>query len=289
MIQQAVLDGTMDARRDSPAPGTSRDPGICRGWDEDGLHVRRSGPGKRFGGLRCMAMGDRPSAGDQRTSAWSGRRQGGDRAGVSFPQTNTRQTNVDGHLTRSATSPGRAALTPVAIAAGRRLADRVFGGMEGRHLKYDMHPDRHLQPSAHRHLSGMSEVEAPRPEYGDRRARSTQLRIRADVPRRDRAQAEVSAMKLVTLEFRTEASYSAPMSSVRGADEMLQGFAVAIRMGATKADFDEHDRHSPDQRGRTRDHALAVQNSPRLFRISVTAASAETTSTGPRDPSPASR
>ena len=31
---------------------------------------------------------------------------------------------------------GRAALTPVAIAAGRRTADRVFGGMAGRHLDY---------------------------------------------------------------------------------------------------------------------------------------------------------
>jgi len=32
------------------------------------------------------------------------------------------------------------ALTPVAIAAGRRLSDRVFGGQAGRHLEYENIP-----------------------------------------------------------------------------------------------------------------------------------------------------
>ena len=35
---------------------------------------------------------------------------------------------------------GRAQLTPVAIAAGRRLSDRLFGGMRDRHLSYDLIP-----------------------------------------------------------------------------------------------------------------------------------------------------
>ena len=35
---------------------------------------------------------------------------------------------------------GRVQLTPVAIAAGRRLADRVFGGQAVRHLDYDYIP-----------------------------------------------------------------------------------------------------------------------------------------------------
>jgi len=45
---------------------------------------------------------------------------------------------------------GQAALTPVAIAAGRRLADRVFGGKAGRHLDYDMVPrwSSAIRPSA---------------------------------------------------------------------------------------------------------------------------------------------
>ena len=35
---------------------------------------------------------------------------------------------------------GRATLTPVAIAAGRRMADRIWGGMAGRKLDYDNIP-----------------------------------------------------------------------------------------------------------------------------------------------------
>ena len=35
---------------------------------------------------------------------------------------------------------GRAQLTPVAIAAGRRLSDRLFGGQSERHLDYENIP-----------------------------------------------------------------------------------------------------------------------------------------------------
>ena len=46
---------------------------------------------------------------------------------------------------------GQAELTPVAIAAGRRLADRVFGGMTDRHLRYDVIPTRRVLAPADRH------------------------------------------------------------------------------------------------------------------------------------------
>ena len=49
--------------------------------------------------------------------------------------------------TPSATSPAGAQLTPVAIAAGRRLSDRLFGGQTDRHLDYEYHPDRDLRSS----------------------------------------------------------------------------------------------------------------------------------------------
>ena len=49
------------------------------------------------------------------------------------------QTNVE-HIFALGDVTGRAALTPVAIAAGRRLADRLYGGMDGRHLEYDLIP-----------------------------------------------------------------------------------------------------------------------------------------------------
>jgi glutathione reductase (NADPH) len=60
---------------------------------------------------------------------------------------------------------GRAQLTPVAIAAGRRLVDRVFGGMEDRHLDYTNIP---TVVFGHPPIGtvGMTES-AARTEYGD--------------------------------------------------------------------------------------------------------------------------
>jgi glutathione reductase (NADPH) len=60
---------------------------------------------------------------------------------------------------------GRAALTPVAIAAGRRLSDRVFGGKTDRRLEYSMIP---TVVFTHPPIGtvGASEAEA-RAQYGD--------------------------------------------------------------------------------------------------------------------------
>ena len=55
------------------------------------------------------------------------------------PTDEYQQTNVE-HIFALGDVTGRAALTPVAIAAGRRLADRLYGGMEGRHLEYELIP-----------------------------------------------------------------------------------------------------------------------------------------------------
>jgi glutathione reductase (NADPH) len=126
-----------------------------------------------------------------------------------------------------------AGLTPVAIAAGRRLADRLFGGQSERRLDYENVP---TVVFSHPPVGtvGLSEAQA-RARFGER----VQVFTTAFVPmyhalttRKPRAQ-----MKLVT---------SGPEQRVlgvhvlgAGADEMLQGFAVALRMGATKRDFDD--------------------------------------------------
>jgi glutathione reductase (NADPH) len=128
---------------------------------------------------------------------------------------------------------GRAQLTPVAVAAGRRLADRLFGGQADRHLDYETVPTVIFgrPPLA---TVGLTEPEA-RARYG------AQVRIYRSgfVPMynaftRARPRSEV---KLVTRgdEQRIVGLHIAG----QGADEMLQGFAVAIRMGATKRDFDD--------------------------------------------------
>ena len=141
-------------------------------------------------------------------------------------------TNVAGvHAIGDVT--GRAALTPVAIAAGRRLADRVFGGMEGRHLSYDLVPSVVF---GHPPIGsvGMTESEA-REVHGEDlrvyRTRFTPMYYAFTAHRRP------CEMKLLTAgpEERVVGCHIAGL----GADEMLQGFAVAIRMGATKADFDD--------------------------------------------------
>ncbi len=127
---------------------------------------------------------------------------------------------------------GREALTPVAIAAGRRLADRLYGGMEGRHLDYRCIPTVIF---SHPTIGtvGMTEDEA-RAEYDDvcvyTSAFTGMYYALGDDKRR-------SSMKLITAGAEQRIVGCHVIGD--GADEMLQGFAVAIRMGATKADFDD--------------------------------------------------
>jgi glutathione reductase (NADPH) len=142
------------------------------------------------------------------------------------------QTNLP-HLHAIGDVTPRAALTPVAIAAGRRLSDRLFGGQSERKLDYDNIPSVIF---SHPPIGtvGLSEAEA-RARHGD----AVRIYSTGFVPlyhglttRKPRAQ-----MKLVTL---------APDDRIvgihaigAGADELLQGFAVALRLGARKRDFDD--------------------------------------------------
>ena len=129
---------------------------------------------------------------------------------------------------------GRAQLTPVAIAAGRRLSDRVFGGQKDRHLDYEMIPTVIFgRPPVG--TVGLSEREA-RERYGNEHVSVFRASF---VPlyhalTREKVRAE---MKLVTVG--AEERIVGLHVVGQGADEMLQGFAVAVRMGATKKDFDD--------------------------------------------------
>ena len=128
---------------------------------------------------------------------------------------------------------GRAQLTPVAIAAGRRLSDRLFNGQSDRYLDYDNIPTVIF---SHPPIGtvGLSEAEA-RARYGD----EVEVFLSGFVPmyhamttRKVRAE-----MKLVTAGAKRRIVGAHVVGW--GADEMLQGFAVAVRMGATKQDFDD--------------------------------------------------
>ena len=128
---------------------------------------------------------------------------------------------------------GRAGLTPVAIAAGRRLADRLYGGISGRRLDYDNIPSVVF---THPPIGtcGLSERQA-RKQYGDDVSVYTSEfvpMINSFTDHRTKA-----SMKLVTTG--AEQRVVGVHLFGPGSDEMLQGFAVAMRMGATKRDFDD--------------------------------------------------
>jgi glutathione reductase (NADPH) len=129
---------------------------------------------------------------------------------------------------------GRSPLTPVAIAAGRRLSDRLFGGKGDRHLDY-----RNIPTVVFGHppigTVGLTE-RAARDDYGDEAVavfHSSFLpmyhALTTAKPRCD--------MKLVTVGPKRRVVGVHVVGP--GADEMMQGFAVAVRMGATKEDFDD--------------------------------------------------
>jgi glutathione reductase (NADPH) len=162
-----------------------------------------------------------------------------DRAGVSLDESGHiavdpfQRTNVAGiHAIGDVT--GRALLTPVAIAAGRRLADRLFGGMTERRLDYSNIP---TVVFSHPPIGtvGLSEQEA-RDRHGaaDVKVYTSGFvpMYHALTPRKPRAE-----MKLVTVGAEQRIVGCHVIGA--GADEMLQGFAVAVKMGATKRDFDE--------------------------------------------------
>ena len=141
-------------------------------------------------------------------------------------------TNVPGiHAIGDVT--GREALTPVAIAAGRRLADRLFGGMHDRHLDYQLIPTVIF---THPPIGtvGLTEQEA-RAAHGDAVEifRSDFMPLYHGLTKRRRR----AEMKLVVVGAGQRIVGLHVIGA--GADEMLQGFAVALRMGATKRDFDD--------------------------------------------------
>ena len=141
-------------------------------------------------------------------------------------------TNVPG-LYAIGDVAGRMPLTPVAIAAGRRLSDRLFGGQAGRHLDYSNIPTVIF---SHPPIGtvGMTEAQA-RSQHGE----DVKVYTRSFVPLYNAITAHKpkTLMKLVTVGA-GERVVGVHMIGL-GVDEMLQGFAVAVRMGASKRDFDD--------------------------------------------------
>ena len=127
---------------------------------------------------------------------------------------------------------GRIALTPVAVAAGRRLADRLFGGDAHARLDYDDIP---TVVFSHPPIAsvGCSEDEARRRHGESVRVYRTRFRaMLCALGARERR----TFMKIVCAGDDERVVGIHVFGSA--ADELLQGFAVAIKAGARKADFD---------------------------------------------------
>ncbi len=198
--------------------------------EHSGTKTLAAADGREFAGFDCVlwAIGRSANVGALALhAAGVAQDAGGFIVTDAFQNTNVAGVHAIGDVT------GRAALTPVAIAAGRRLSDRLFGGKPERHLDYEMIPSvvfTHPPVGS----VGLSESEA-RAKYADAVkvyvAEFTPL-YHAMTARKTRTD-----MKLVCV-GPSEKVVGCHVIGI-GADEMLQGFAVAIRMGATKGDFDD--------------------------------------------------
>ena len=153
--------------------------------------------------------------------------------GYGFVRTDEWQkTNID-HIFALGDVTGRAALTPVAIAAGRRLADRLYGGMSDRRLDYDRIPTVIF---THPPIGtvGLTEDQA-HDRYGDDfKVYETRFNPMVYAFSENKTP---TAMKLIAAGAEERIVGCHIIGD--GADEMLQGFAVAVRMGATKKHFDD--------------------------------------------------
>ena len=129
---------------------------------------------------------------------------------------------------------GKVELTPVAVAAGRRLAERLFNNKPDEYLDYDNIP---TVVFSHPPIGtvGLTEQEAIE-KYGKDAVKtySSSFTSMFSAVTQHR---QPTKMKLVCI---GEEEKIVGIHGIGfGMDEILQGFAVALKMGATKKDFDD--------------------------------------------------
>ena len=167
---------------------------------------------------------------------------------------------------------GRTPLTPVAIAAGRKLAERLFNHKPFSRVDYENIPSVVFAhpPSG---TVGLTEQQA-RQRYGN----SVTVYKTGFTPMRYALNdhGSTTGMKLVCAGDDEQVVGIHMIGD--GVDEMLQGFAVAVKMKATKADFDNtiaihptsaeelvtlkqpESAHEDDERSRDRTHDVDAGN-----------------------------
>ncbi|WP_336233406.1 glutathione-disulfide reductase [Citrobacter farmeri] len=141
-------------------------------------------------------------------------------------------TSVDG-IYAVGDNTGAVELTPVAVAAGRRLSERLFNNKPDEHLDYSNIP---TVVFSHPPIGtvGLTEPQA-REQYGDDQVKVYKSSFTA-MYTAVTSHRQPCRMKLVCVG--PEEKIVGIHGIGFGMDEMLQGFAVALKMGATKKDFD---------------------------------------------------
>lgn len=198
--------------------------------DQDGSVSVHSHNGENISGFDCViwATGRKPNTVDlglDKTSIETNQR--GFITTDDYQNTSVKNIYAVGDVT------GRAALTPVAIAAGRRLADRLFNQETNAKLDYDLIPSVVF---SHPPIGtvGLSEEQARELHGDDVKIYQSRFINMYYAPTEHKPP---TVVKLVT----TGAKEKVVGCHIIGfqADEIIQGFAVAVNMGATKKDFDD--------------------------------------------------
>jgi glutathione reductase (NADPH) len=198
--------------------------------EQAGLRTLVAADGREFGGFDCLlwAVGRRANIRGLDVNS----------AGIALDDSDFvvtdefQNTNVPG-IYAIGDVTGRAALTPVAIAAGRRLSDRLIGGKTDRRLDYE-----NIATVVFTHppigTVGMTESEA-RAKHGD----DVKVYVADFTPLYHALTTRKTHTDMKLVCVGPEQKIVGCHIIGAGADEMMQGFAVAIRMGATKRDFDD--------------------------------------------------
>ena len=142
-------------------------------------------------------------------------------------------TNVPGIYAVGDIIEGGIELTPVAVAAGRRLSERLFNNKPNEHLDYNLVPSVVF---SHPPIGtvGLTEPQAIE-QYGAENVKVYKSSFTSMYTAVTQHR-QPCRMKLVCVG--KEEKIVGLHGIGFGVDEMIQGFAVAIKMGATKADFD---------------------------------------------------
>ena len=128
---------------------------------------------------------------------------------------------------------GEKELTPVAIKAGRTLSERLFNGKTTAKMDYSTIPTVVFSHPAIGTV-GLTEEQAIK-EYGQDQIKVYKSSF-ASMYSAVTSNRQESRFKLITAG--SEEKVVGLHGIGYGVDEMIQGFAVAIKMGATKTDFD---------------------------------------------------